>query len=85
MRECITGVLGPRTTAIDAHFATTIFMTRIKVFWRMQEDEPLAPSGRSILAGWCTLRTLSTSRSFTIMPADEMRCQIELCMLEYAQ
>ena len=38
MRECITGVLGPGTAAIDAHFATTSFMTRIKVFRRMQEE-----------------------------------------------
>ena len=30
MRECITGVLGPGTAAIDAHFATTGLMTRIK-------------------------------------------------------
>ena len=51
MQQCIIGVLGPRTMAIDAHFATTSFMTRIKVFWRMQEDGPLAPSVRSILAG----------------------------------
>ena len=51
MRECIIGVLGPGTTAIDAHFATTSFVTRIKVFWCMQEDGPLAPSSRSILAG----------------------------------
>ena len=44
MRECITGILGPGTTAIDAHFATTSFMKRIKVFWRMQEDGPLIGS-----------------------------------------
>jgi hypothetical protein len=80
VRDCITGVLGPGTGAIDAHFVTKSFMTCMKVFWRMQEDEPLAPSGRSILAGWRTPRTLSTWRSFTIMPADEMRCGIELCM-----
>ena len=60
MWERITGILGPGTAAIDAHFATTSFMTRIKVFWRMQEDEPLAPSSRSILAGCRTTRTLST-------------------------
>ena len=39
MRECITSVLGLGTAAIDAHFATPSFMTRIKVFWRMQEDD----------------------------------------------
>ena len=50
MRECITGVLGPGMAAIDAHSATTSFMMRIKVFWRMQEDRPLAPSSRSFLA-----------------------------------
>ena len=38
MRECITGVLGLGTTAIDAHFASKSFMTRMKVFWRMQEE-----------------------------------------------
>ena len=84
MHECITGVLGPGMAAIDAHFATKSFMTRMKVFWRMQEDEPLAPSSRSILKGWHTLRTPSTWRSFGIVPADEMRCGIELCTLEYA-
>jgi hypothetical protein len=84
MQECITGVLGPGTVAIDAHFATKSFMTCIKVFWHMQEDEPLAPSGKSILVGWRTPRMLSTWRSFMIVPADEMRCGIELCMLEYA-
>ena len=72
MCECITGVLGPAMTAIDAHFATKSFMTRMKVFWRMKEDEPLAPSGRSILIGWLTSRTLSTWRSFKIVPTDEM-------------
>ena len=60
MRECITGVLGPGTAAIDAHFAITSFITRIKVFGCMQEDGPLAPSSRSILAGWRTARTPST-------------------------
>ena len=45
MRECITGVLAPGTAAIDAYFATKTFMMRTKVFWCMQEDEPLAPSG----------------------------------------
>ena len=60
MRECITGILGPRTVAIDAHSVTTSFMTRIKVFWRMQEDGPLAPSSRSILAGWRTACMPST-------------------------
>ena len=60
MQECITGVLGPGTGAIDAHFATKSFMTRMKVFWRMQEDESLAPLGRSILAAWRTPRMLST-------------------------
>ena len=84
MRECITGVLVPGTAAIDAHFATTSFMTRTKVFWRMQEDEPLAPSSRSILAGWRTSRTPSTWRSFMIVPTNEMRCGIKLCMLVYA-
>jgi hypothetical protein len=84
MRECITGVLGPGTAAIDAHFATTSFMTHMKVFWRMQEDGPLAPSSKSILAGWRTARTPSNWRSFRIVPACEMRCGIELCTLEYA-
>ena len=84
MQECITGVLGPAMTAIDAHFATKSFMTRIKVFSRMQKDEPLAPSSTSILAGWRTPRTPSTWRSFGIVPTDEMRCGIELCTLEYA-
>ena len=79
-----TGVLGPRTAAIDAHFATTSFMTRIKVFWRMQEDDTLAPSSRSMLAGWSTARTPSTWRSFGIVLACEMRCGIELCTLEHA-
>ena len=60
MRESITGVLGPGTAAIDAHFATTSFMTRIYVFWHMQEDGPLAPSRRSNLTGWRTARTPST-------------------------
>jgi hypothetical protein len=50
--------------ALDARSATKSFMTRLKVFWRMQEEEPLAPSSSSILAGWRTLRTLSTWRSF---------------------
>ena len=45
---------------------------------------PLAPSSRSILAGWRTTRTPSTWRSFRIVPACEMRCGIELCTLEYA-
>jgi hypothetical protein len=40
----------------------------------------LAPSSRSILAGWHTPHTPSTWRSFRIMLADEMRCGIELCM-----
>ena len=84
MRECITGVLGPRTAAIDVHFATTSFMTRIKVFWHMQEDRPLTPSSRSILVGWRTTYMLSTWRSFRIVLAYEMRCGIELCMLEHA-
>src|SRR3990170_3679787 len=73
LQECITGILGPGTRAIDTHSATKSFMTRIKVFWRMQEDEPLAPSGGSILAGWRTPHTPSTWRSFRIMLADEMR------------
>ena len=81
MRDCITGVLGPGTAAIDAHFATKSFITRIKVFWRKQEDEPLAPSSRSILAGWRTPHTPSTWRRFGIVPIDEMRCGIELCTL----
>ena len=80
MQECITGVLGHGTRAIDAHFATKSFIKRIKVFWFMQEDESLAPSSGSILAGWRTPRTPSTWRSFTIVPADEMTCGIELCM-----
>ena len=80
MRECIERVLGPGTWAIDAHFATTSFMTCIEVFWRMQGDSSLAPSSISILAGWCRPRTLSTRRSFTIVTADEMRCGIELCL-----
>ena len=84
MWECITGVLGPGTRAIDAHFATKSFTTHIKVFWRMQEDESLAPSSRSILAGWRTLRKPSTWRRFGIVPTDDMRCGIELCTLEYA-
>ena len=82
MRECKIGVLGPGTEAIDVHFATTSFMTRIKVFWRMQEDGPLAPSSRSILGGWSMTRTPSTWRSFRIVPSCEMRCGIELCTLE---
>ena len=84
MRECITGVLGPGTAAIDAHSATTSLMTRIKVFWHMQEDGPLAPSERSMLAGWSTTRTPSTWRSFGIVPACEMRCGIELYMYAWA-
>ena len=78
--ECITGVLGPGTAAIDAHFATASFMTRIKVFWRMQEDGSLAPSSRSILTGWRMARTLSTWRSFRIVPAGEMRCGMDRTM-----
>ena len=84
MRECVLGVLGPGTAAIDAHFATTSFMTRIKVFWCMQEDRSLAPSKRSMLAGWSTTRTPSTWRSYGIVPACEMRCGIKLCTLEHA-
>ena len=80
MRECITGVLGPGMVAMDAHSATTSLMTRIKVFWRMQEDGSLAPSKISMLGGWSTACTSSTWRSFEIMPACEMRCGIELYM-----
>ena len=81
MRECITGVLGPVTAAFDAHFATTSFMTCIKVFWRMQEDGPLAPASRIILAGWRTARTPSTWRSFRTVPAAcEMRCGMDRTM-----
>ena len=43
-----------RTWNDDYGCPTTRFMTRIEVFWRMQEDGPLAPSSRSILAGWRT-------------------------------
>ena len=60
MRECIAGVLGPETVAIDAHSPTTSLMTCIKVLWRMQEDGSLAPLKRSMLAGWSTNRTPST-------------------------
>ena len=81
MRECITGVLGPGTAAIDAHSATTSLMMRIKVFWHMQEDGLLAPSKRSMLTGWSTA---STWRSFGIVPACEMRCGIELYMYAWA-
>ena len=81
MRECITSVLGLGMGAFDAHFATKSFMTHIKVFWRMQEDEPLTHSGRSILAGWHTPHTQSTRSSFTILQAfRRMRCGIELYM-----
>ena len=80
MRECITGILGPGTAAIDAHFATTSFMTRINVFWRMQEDGPFAPSSISILIGWRTTRTPSTWRSFKIVPTCEMRCGMDQTM-----
>ena len=66
----ITGVLGPGAATIDAHFATTSFMTRIKVFWCMQEDGPFA--------GWRAARTPSTWRSFRIVPAArEMRCGMD--------
>ena len=54
------GVLGPVMGALYACSATKSFMTGLKVFWRMQEEEPLAPSSRSILAGWRTPRMLST-------------------------
>ena len=84
MRECITGILGPGMAAFDAHFATKRFITCMKVSRHMQENELLAPSSRSILAGWRTVRTPSTWRSFRIVPACEMRCGIEPCMLEYA-
>ena len=67
MLESITGVLGRRMEALDARSATKSFITRSKVFWRMQEEEMLAPSRRSILAGWRTPCTLSTWRSFTFM------------------
>ena len=81
MRECIIGILGPGTTAFDGHSTTKSFITRIKVFWRMQEDEPLAPSSRSILAGWRTARTPSTWRSFRIvLAACEMRCGMDRTM-----
>ena len=76
-----TGVLGPGTAAIDAHFATTSIMMRIKVFWCMQEDRSLAPSSRSILAGWLSACTPSTCRRLGIVTVDEMRCGVELCTL----
>ena len=80
MRECITCVLGPGTSANDAHFATRSFMTHIEVFWCMQEDGPFAPSSRSILAGWRTVRTPSTRRSSRIVSACEMRCGMDRTM-----
>ena len=51
------------------------------VFWRMQEDGPLAPSSRSILAGWRMARTPSTWRRFRIVSAAcEMRCGMNQTM-----
>ena len=44
-------------------------------------DGPLAPSSRSILAGWRTARTPSTWRSFRIvLAACEMRCGMDRTM-----
>ena len=60
MREILIGILRTGMGDFDGHFATKSFMTLMEVSWRMQEDEPLAPSGRSILAGWRMPRTLST-------------------------
>ena len=80
MRECIIGILGPGAAAIDAHFATTSFMMRIKVFWHMQEDGLLDPSSRSVLTGWRTTRTPSSWKIFRIVPACEMRCGMDRTM-----
>ena len=52
--------------ALDAPFTTIRFTPSMEVFWRMQEDEHVARSSRSILTGWRTQHTLSTWSNFPV-------------------